>query len=82
MGEEMTDNGEDHFCSIEGTGIRDRLDNLRNMADKSERDRLQRKAVDALRSLREELDSGNLEQWRAIEKAKRVVDELFDAMGW
>ena len=76
----MSDNNS-AYCATEGSGV-STLEHLRKLEAESESDRLQREAVDALRALREELDSGNLEQWRAIEKAKRVLDELVDAMGW
>ena len=76
----MTDDTDD-FCALEGTNGT-ALDHYRDLADESEDARLQREAVEQLRALREDLDSGNLDQFRAVEKAKRVVDELFNAMGW
>ena len=73
---------EDHYCSLEGSGLTDRLNHYSDLADESEDVRLQREAVEQMRQLREEFSSGNSDQFRLVEKAKRVVDELFNAMGW
>ena len=73
----MNDDASD-YCTTESAP----LDHCRDLADESEDARLQREAVEQLRALREEFSSGNMDQFRLVEKAKRVVDELFNAMGW
>ena len=75
---------EDHYCSLEGAGLT-RLEHYREQADEAENARLQREAVEQLRQLREEIGDSSRSnqpdiadrQWRVIEKAGRVVDELF-----
>ena len=74
----MTTSNGDDFCAIE-TANGAALDYLKKLAEESEPDRLHREAYDALRSLRRDFDNGELDQFRLIEKGKRVLDEFFAA---
>jgi len=72
----MAENG-DKFCSIEGVGIRERLDNLHDMAEESFKNKAWWKAEEKLRALSAVYDAGEITREVALEESRRVVDELF-----
>ena len=72
----MAENG-DKFCSIEGVGIRERLDNLRDIVKEPANDKEWLDAEAKLRALSAAYAAGEITRGEALGKSCRVVDELF-----
>ena len=72
----MTDSAED-YCATESSP----LEHLRTLVDESEGVRLQRVALAEMLEIRDDLDAGVLDVPAMIERVKRVIDDLFDALG-
>ena len=72
----MTDSAED-YCATESSP----LEHLRTLAEESEGVRLQRVALGDMLEIRAELDARVIDVPAMIERVKRVIDDLFDALG-
>ena len=71
----MTDSAED-YCATESSP----LEHLRTLADESEGARLQRVALAEMMEIRDDLDARVIDVPAMIERVKRVIDDLFDAL--
>ena len=71
----MTDSPDD-YCATECSP----LDHLRTLVDESEGVRLQRVALSDMLEIRADLDARVIDVPAMIERVKRVIDDLFDAM--
>ena len=71
----MTDDASD-YCATECST----LDHLRTLAKESESVLLQQEALAEMMEIRADIDAGVLDVPAMMERVKRVIDDLFDAL--